>query len=177
MASFASSYIKTEASQVTRSADAASMTGANFTSWYRADEGTLYAEVVLNHTPAANTFPTFFDVNNGTISNRVQVATNSSRNLRGQVVINGTFNTLLTANSYTISAPSKTVLAYKSLDNAAVGNGGIAVVNTSVVTPNNLTQAIIGDQATSGASINGTIRKLAYYPKRLTNAQLQALTA
>jgi hypothetical protein len=39
---FPTSYIKTEASQVTRSADSASMTGTNFSEWYRQDEGTVY---------------------------------------------------------------------------------------------------------------------------------------
>ena len=36
---FPTSYIPTVASQVTRSADTASMTGSNLSSWYRADEG------------------------------------------------------------------------------------------------------------------------------------------
>jgi hypothetical protein len=38
---FPTSYIPTVASQVTRSADSASMTGTNFSDWYRADEGTF----------------------------------------------------------------------------------------------------------------------------------------
>jgi hypothetical protein len=36
---FPTSYIPTVASQVTRAADSASMTGTNFSDWYRADEG------------------------------------------------------------------------------------------------------------------------------------------
>ena len=39
---FPTSYIQTVASQVTRAADAASMTGTNFSSWYNQGEGTLY---------------------------------------------------------------------------------------------------------------------------------------
>ena len=41
---FPTSYIKTTASQVTRSADSASMTGTNFSDQYRQDEGSIYAE-------------------------------------------------------------------------------------------------------------------------------------
>jgi hypothetical protein len=41
---FATSYIPTVASQVTRSADSAVMTGTNFSSWYNASEGTFYCE-------------------------------------------------------------------------------------------------------------------------------------
>ena len=39
---FPTSYIKTEASQVTRAADVASMTGTNFSSWYNALNGVFY---------------------------------------------------------------------------------------------------------------------------------------
>ena len=45
MASFASSYIPTSASQVTRAADNASMIGNNFARWYNQTEGTLFAQV------------------------------------------------------------------------------------------------------------------------------------
>lgn len=42
---FPTSYIPTVASTVTRSADNASMTGTNFSSWYNQTEGTLYASI------------------------------------------------------------------------------------------------------------------------------------
>ena len=49
---FPTSYIKTDASQVTRAADTASMTGTNFSSWFVQGEGTLLAEArnVVNAT-------------------------------------------------------------------------------------------------------------------------------
>ncbi|NBU77800.1 MAG: hypothetical protein EBS50_01690, partial [Sphingomonadaceae bacterium] len=40
---FATSVIPTSTATVTRSADVASITGANFSSWYRQDEGTVFA--------------------------------------------------------------------------------------------------------------------------------------
>ena len=40
---FPTSYIPTTASTVTRTADLASITGTNFSSWYNSSEGTLYA--------------------------------------------------------------------------------------------------------------------------------------
>jgi hypothetical protein len=39
---YPTSYIKTEASQVTRAADIATMTGANFTDWYNINAGTFF---------------------------------------------------------------------------------------------------------------------------------------
>jgi hypothetical protein len=35
---------------------------------------------------------------------------------------------------------------------------------------------LLGNQSGSGNWLNGTIRKIAFYPQRVTNAQLQALT-
>ena len=43
--SFPTSYIKTSGASATRSADNASITGENFSSWYRQDEGSLYSEL------------------------------------------------------------------------------------------------------------------------------------
>ena len=42
--SFATSYIKTSGASATRSADNASITGENFSSWYRQDEGSIVSE-------------------------------------------------------------------------------------------------------------------------------------
>ena len=41
---FATSFIPTAGSQVTRTADTATMTGTNFTSWYNFSEGAIYTE-------------------------------------------------------------------------------------------------------------------------------------
>jgi hypothetical protein len=35
----------------------------------------------------------------------------------------------------------------------------------------------IGSRAAGTSVVNGTIKKIAYYPLRVTNAQLQALTS
>jgi hypothetical protein len=45
---FATSYIPTVASQVTRAADVAVMTGANFSNWYLQNDGTFFAEFISN---------------------------------------------------------------------------------------------------------------------------------
>jgi len=41
---FPTSYIPTTTATVTRAADVASITGSNFSSWYRQDEGTVFTE-------------------------------------------------------------------------------------------------------------------------------------
>jgi hypothetical protein len=49
--SFPTSYIPTVAATVTRAADVASITGSNFSSWYRQDEGTVFATTALAILP------------------------------------------------------------------------------------------------------------------------------
>jgi hypothetical protein len=57
----------------------------------------------------------------------------------------------------------------------AASNGVLGAQDSSGLMPT-VNQALIG-AANYGLYLNGTIRRLAYYPKRLTNAQLQAITS
>jgi len=167
---FPTSYIATTSAQVTRSADAASMTGTNFSSWYRADEGSFYHEL---NTP--NSFSAFanFGSSDGTTNNQVGLQLSTTSQVRGIIKSEG--NSSFSANLGNIpSGFYKVALAYKTNDSAICLNAGTVTTDTSVNLPNNLNQLSISGQNNSA---NGTIKKLAYYPSRLTNAQLQALTS
>jgi hypothetical protein len=179
--SFATSYIPTVASQVTRSADSASMTGTNFSSWYRADEGTLYAEGMAQ--PSTSTTS---GGNSATIAN-LDVGANENglprlaRNNGGQ----GRYAYYLSSGnvyqahftdlgSWTSSTSGKIAGAYKVNDFAASFNANAVQTDTSGV-------LLVGNRINIGrygsdGYWNSTIRKIAYYPKRLTNAELQGLT-
>jgi hypothetical protein len=172
MASFVSSYIKTEASQVTRSADSASMTGANFSSWYRADEGTLYAEALI---PQAAQVSSFFAFSDGTGNNRIQLRKNTAEG-NAVAVTNNVVQVSMTAGSWTTTTESQKISVAYKVNDFALSSGGSAIASdTSAILPI-LNQAEIGfGQATNYA--NGTIKKLAFWPKRLTNTELQSLTS
>ncbi len=58
--SFPTSYIPTTTAAATRSADVASITGSNFSSWYRQDEGTMLAEFDSNTWNASDIFSKTF---------------------------------------------------------------------------------------------------------------------
>ena len=62
--SFATSYIPTVASQVTRAADQASIVAPNFAPWYNQSEGTLVAEFSSFMPTAASQFA--WTISNGT---------------------------------------------------------------------------------------------------------------
>jgi hypothetical protein len=171
--SFATSYIPTVASQVTRSADSASMTGTNFSSWYRADEGTLYAESMT--MAAASTLP--MEIHDGTANNRLRFFRTSSGVITFRNTAAGTTN-FDSAATGTVSLNTfyKGALAYKVDDFAGAYNGGTVVTDTSgtVAVVNQL--GIGRDSAGTSPLLSGTIKKIAYYAKRLTNAEIQSLT-
>jgi hypothetical protein len=69
-------------------------------------------------------------------------------------------------------------VAYKANDFAACRNGGTVVTDNAGNVPVAPIRLAIGDGfAPSGNTLNGHVRSIRYYPVRLSNAQLQALTA
>jgi hypothetical protein len=165
---FPTSYIPTVASQVTRSADAASMTGANFSSWFNNGEGSLYGESSSSRD-AGTKWP--FGIDGGSAANVIGVRFTSTQ--VEQRILTASVLEANIAASHT-EGYAKTALAYRFNDFAASLNGQAVGTDTSVTIPV-VSQFTIG-RISGGATICGHIRKLAYYPKRLANAELQALT-
>ena len=164
---FATSYIPTVASQVTRSADAASMTGTNFSSWYRADEGTVYAETV----PAISGYSPIIQIDNGTADNRILVE--GGVDAHGFVRTNAATVCSIDMGATSANTNAKFAFAYKANDFAGSLNAGTVGTDTDGVLPVVSTARIA---ANISQSYTQTIKKIAYYPKRLTNAELQGLT-
>jgi hypothetical protein len=177
---FPTSYIPTVASQVTRSADAASMTGANFSSWYNAGEGTLYADL--------NSGVTSLSLDGSGISRGAACLHDGTNNNRIRFGVNVT-GAMLIANNVTqadygfaFSAAENTnykiAFGYKVNSFNLANNNVLATEDTSGIVSVGVNQMAIGNSSTAGSGVlNGTIKKLAFYPLRLTNAQLQGLTS
>ena len=174
---FATSYIPTVASQVTRSADVASMTGTNFSSWYNASEGSF----VASYEASPNTFTTYLAVSNGVVAqNSMHMDNDGSGNMRVAYYSGSSAVALLTLGTIgTIGAVSNIGTAYKVNDFAATRNGGTVATDTAGAVPVSVNRLNIGADP-SGAAVNvsnGHIRSIAYYNTRLPNDTLQALTA
>jgi hypothetical protein len=173
---FPTSYIQTVASQVTRAADAASMTGTNFSSWYNQAQGTLYAEA---GKPLSNYTSTriIAEIGDGTIANRMNLnAQSTTTNALFAVTTNSTSVATPTIAGVFANGYGEVAGGY-IVDNVQLaGNGTLATADTSCQIPvvNRMT---IGDINVGGLIWNGTIAKIAYYPLRVTNANLQALTS
>lgn len=172
--SFPTSYIPTTSSSATRAADVAQMTGANFSTWYRQDEGTLVAEwraaaLQINYCP--------WGISDGTSANTfveaVATVTASRIICKNATVtqINTTFGTI------DLTRPTRTAAAYKNNDAAFSQNGGAALTDLSCTIPTVFDRLRIGDAGYFTSKFCGHIAKFTYYPKRLDNATLQALSA
>ena len=171
--SFPTSYIPTTTATVTRSADVASMTGTNFSSWYNQNEGTLFAQARLNFfLSTSSVFPSIYQI--GDYPNRLwALYLNNVVNILtiGADVHSRNLQTLTSSPQLfkVAQALSNTSLTYSaSKDGATSLTGSLS----SAVT--NTTSLYIG-----GPNVGATkhIARLAYYPVRLTDTQLQALTA
>ena len=175
---FPTSYIPTVASTVTRSADNASMTGTNFSSWYNSTEGTLFAAARINALGGSN-YPGIVYVDDGTVSNCIGFYINDagSDTIGAEAYISNVAQYGLSSSATTANQLNKVISAYKVNDFAATFNIGSNTVQTdtsgSVPTVNRL---IIGLLRGSNAPLNGTVAQFLYYPRRLTNSQLQNLT-
>jgi hypothetical protein len=170
---FATSYIPTVAASVTRNADAASMTGTNFSSWYSAPEGTVYTEFQLTSGNGAGNNANIVALE-GAGGLNMTVHRDSAAGWRYRTNL---ANLNISGVSDTLS--NKIVFAYATSSYPFVASGGAVQLNTGVGVAPVTTSLVIGGGSNYALSraINGTIRKIAYYPIRVTNANLQALTS
>ena len=170
--SFPTSYIPTVASTRTRAADVASITGKNFSSWYRQDEGTLYAKALnkstagiyiasINDSSKLNQSLTIYQPN----SSQTALFSRTSSGVKAQITVTGAIN-----------AFNKFAGCYKTNDFAVSVNSETVGTDTSGAIPISTTFDIGAQRLGAADGMSGTITRLTYYPKRLTDAQLQTLT-
>jgi hypothetical protein len=167
---FATSYIPTVAATVTRSADVASVN--TLSPWFNATEGTVFAEYDI---AGYSSFNPIVDI--GTDQNNIiTMSLNSSINSRLVVVDGGVTQVNIPLGVAVANATYRQANAYKLNDFAATRNGGTVVTDTSGTVPA-VTQATLGGTIGLSRSLNGHLRRVAYYPRRLLDAELQTLTA
>ncbi len=177
MASFATSYIPTVATTITRAADSASMTGTNFSSWYNQAQGSFNVIGDYNNYMVRSGF-----FNLGNISCYTVNRSSSDTIAYGSL---NTYDNYVV--SYAIVNPNtllSTALAYiNSGVNPKIGNLRAATnglyyplsetAPTYLLVSNNIFYIGTG----LGQYLNGHIRKLSYYPVALSSSNLVALTS
>ena len=171
-ASFASSYIATTSASATRTADTPIITGNNLTSWYSNNIGTIYASLSVPSSlnVFSNSAATLFSLGSGRVTSRI-INTGYAVAILDQVG-----GGITTANSVNLNSENKTATSFSQGNYSICLNNGTVVSTTSATIVQPATQLLIGFDAYDNRP-NTPIRKIAYYPSVLTNAQLQALTS
>jgi hypothetical protein len=167
-ASFSTSYTPTVASQVTRAIDVASITGANFSTWYNLNEGTLYQEATYGNTSGAATGVLLRGPND-----YWQITARNNNQCNG--FVNGSFININVGPQ--LGSTAKVAFAISNGSWAASSNGGAAVAVSSS-SPSGVNAIYIGSSNQANSFLlNGTIKKLAFYPIKFQNAQSQGITS
>lgn len=148
------------------------MTGANFSSWYNQGEGTLYQEYSAIGVSELDRVSVRISDGGAAFTNDISFRNYNGSGTAYQVFVAGVgqlfgmnFIPVLTAGS-----PNFMAAVYKFNDFAGAKNGGAVQTDTSGILP-------VVNQLSFPSSGCNTIKKFAYYPLRVTNAQLQGLTS
>jgi hypothetical protein len=171
---FPTSYIPTSGSTVTRSADSASITGTNLTSFYNQSKGTLFTSFRPLPLSTGSRY-----VQSSTIGSTLEAFyIRSTPTGSDSAIIDGGVAQAYNLINYTRSEQenSKHAYAYELNNFGVSAQGQLGSGDTSCTMPT-ITRFDIGSlYQDSNTFLNGYISQLFYYPKRLTNAQLQTLT-
>jgi len=174
---FPTSYIPTTATAVTRSADVASITGDNFSRWYRADEGSLFADWL---STGSNQFATVYNFNAGASNgNLIEAYRNNSEITIAARTRDSSFSSNVISNTSGGWLNVRHKLSHGVKQNAMASClNGNTVGTLALANMPSPTQLFLGTSQTLGAAnyLNGTIRRLTYFPQRLPNSTLQNIT-
>jgi hypothetical protein len=173
---FATSVIPTTTTALTRSADVASVN--TLSPWYNATEGTLFVEGSTNVPTSlfsGAVQPALVSIDDGTNNNRLSMfyADSGGKAVFFRIVAAGAATNPTPANVST--TVNKAALAYAIGANQGGGSadGSAATLSSPAAIPV-VTQMRIGSATTGQRS--EYIRRITYYPRRLSNADLQTLT-
>lgn len=167
-----SSYIPTGAAEVTRAADLASV--GNIAPWYNPAEGTLLAEGVTGDTTVWPTLATLSELLSS--ANHIAVrraAGGSDATIQTNGVVIADFVGFAVDSSKTIKAATAAKLNSFAF---SVNKEGLQAVSAGAM-PINISTLYLGRLVSTTYPLNGHLRTVKYIPRRLSNSELQALTA
>ena len=171
--SYATSYIPTNGSVVTRSAETANGSGDAAT--FNDSEGVLMAEI----SALANDL-TFrlISLSDGTTSNRLSLGYRSTSNAIYCEIRNANVTqAFLITTINDIKTKSKVSVKYKANDFALWVNGFEVDTDTSGLTPVNLSKINFDSGQQTGGYFYGKTKQIQYYNSALTDSELEQLTS
>lgn len=168
------SWITTTGTSATRARETCALSG--FGSVYGDTAGTLYAEVLMPFTPPSDgVLRRLLQLDDGTESNRISVYL-SGANLVADMQSGGAAQVSATLGAITANTAKKVAFAWSANNAAAIAAGNTLQADTSCTVPA-VTTARLGCASASGSDLSGYLRRVRFYPRRLTDNELRALVA
>ena len=170
---FPTSYIPTSGASATRAADVASINTSAF--GYNQDEGTFLAEASTFDDISSAKCVFFASSSGAHFTDRLNLFFSSSEVVKFDIEVGNTQVANITRGSGFLNVFKKMAAAYQE-NNAALAVTGLdASADTSCTIPTN-TILQIGAFSNSTTFLNGHIKKIQYFPRRLSDTQLQEIT-
>ena len=175
---FPTSYIPTTTTALTRSADVASVN--TLSPWFNSAAGTLFVEYNIPFDSSISVFPIVAGFSDGTFNNTIinyERTIDDSRRANIRTLGVQQFD-VGNGATYTYGTNTKQALAYATNDAALSVAGTAPTTSASVAIPTVNVMGLGSTNFTGGAlsSINGWLRRITYYPRRQSNAELVSIT-
>lgn len=172
---FATSVIKTTTAAATRNADVATMTGTNFSSWFNATQGAIYSTFIpaFPSTLATGVYGPL-QIDDGTTSNRIQIRISDAVGVRGLFQVAGA-PTFLGGAAFPANTTLNAGISFKNTSNIMYVNANGNGTSANNV-PSGLANLRIGSEGNAATTFTGIIKKISFYPQRLTNNETQAFS-
>jgi len=170
---FATSYIPTTTTSLTRSADVASVT--TLSPWYNQAQGTFSCEFnTAATTSGANLWET---QQTSTSAERIEIGVSSAGVFNPRVVSGGAATVSLTVSLYSFGTTGKIAFAIQPTNYAASFNSATPITSSDADAPTTQEILYLGCRNGNAVFLNGYLRRIVYYPRRLSNAELQSITS
>jgi hypothetical protein len=179
---YPTSYIPTFTASATRSADAVSIAGQNFNSWYTQGQGTVFLETYLYgpRTGVSGFMAALYQSATAYIGMQYVDAAGRFTGTN-YCVANGIthITTNVDGGNNNFNQINKQAIAFDPTSFTAFFNGKEYSTSTTFGGIPVVSQLSLGGRAGSGSDFpgHGSIRRVTYYPQKLSTAQLQVLTA
>lgn len=174
--SYATSYIPTNGSTVTRLADAA--LGAGSSDLINSTEGVLYAEIAALNSVAS--LSSYITISDGTYNNRASILFSSggTNQIRTFLRVGGATQIDVTNSVTDVTSFNKVAFSYKENDFKVYINGTLVSTDTSgsVWSADTVTKLSFSEINTLAGLFQGKTKCLAVFKEALTDAELTCLT-
>ena len=168
--SYATSYIPTSGSTVTRTADVCNNAGTSAT--FNSTEGVLFAEIAALTEVGDGT--TRLSISDGTQDNNITIGYSATNTLR-TIIRSGASNQALMTSSQTITNYLKVGVKYKANDFALWVNGVEVATDTSGLAPVGLSELSF-DRGDAALPFYGKTKQLMTFDEALSDEELSDLT-